>query len=152
MKKFKSIICLVLANEDMVLLGKHGAGINENKWGFPSTKLCDDRPQDSAKKLLEVSTLGMMGGISSTKKLCILQGKTIHGLSVYKISIDEHLHRYITSASKYVSKCFPLGALPAGVLAWKKCKMFSFEEALAHGNLDEFTKEALEFLKTREPI
>jgi hypothetical protein len=152
MKKYKSIICLVLEANEKILLGKHAAGINENKWGFPSTKLCDDRPQDSAKKLLEVSTLGLMGGISSTKKLCSLQGKSIHGLSVYKITINEHLHRLITSASKYFSKCFPVGALPEGVLAWKKCKMFSLEEALAHGNLDEFTKEALEYLKTREPI
>jgi hypothetical protein len=96
---------------------------------------------------LEVSTLGLTGGISSTKKLCSLQGKTIHGLAVYKVSVETHLAELITNSTKYLLKCFPLGGAPPGMLAWKKCKMVSIEEASVHSNLDDITKEALEFLR-----
>lgn len=146
MKKFNSILCLVLFCENRVLIGKHRAGKNENMWGFPSIHINDDRPQDTAKKLLEVCSLGLTGGISSTKKLCSLQGKTIHGLAVYRVQVEEQLAEQITNATKYFSKCFPLDALPVGVLAWKKCKMVTLEEAMGQTKLDDITKEALEFL------
>jgi hypothetical protein len=129
------------------MIGKHRAGTSENMWGFPSVQVFDDRPQDTAKKLLEVSSLGLSGGISSTKKLCSLQGKTIHGLAVYRVEVNAQLADQITNATKYLSKCFPLGAIPIGMLAWKKCKMVTLDEALAHSKLDDITKEALEFLK-----
>jgi hypothetical protein len=147
MKKLRTILCLVLTSQNKVLVGKHNAGVYENKWGFPSINVCDDRPQDSAKKLLEVSTLGLLGGISCTKKLCILQGKTIHGLAVYKVDVDSNLAEHITNATKYLSKCFALGASPPGMLAWKKCKMVSLEEAFKLSHIDDITREALEFLR-----
>lgn len=130
------------------LMGKHSSGTNENKWGFPSVSYGnDDRPQDTATKLFEVCTLGMYGSLSSTKKNCVLRGKTMHGISVYTVKVEKNLDVKIKNISRYLIKCFPVGAIPPGVLAWKKCKMFTLDEALSHPNLDVYTKETLEFLR-----
>jgi hypothetical protein len=107
----------------------------------------DERPQNTATKLLEVSTLGMYGSISSTKKLCVYQGKTINGISVYKIIIEPFLELKLKNISKYLFKCFPIGGILPGILAWKNCKKVTMEEALNHSNKDSITKEALEFLR-----
>jgi hypothetical protein len=148
-RKFDCIVCLVLQRDTDYFLGQHGAGVNENKWGFPSVRMSDkdERPQDTASKLLEVSTLGMYGPITSTKKLCVFQGKTINGILVYKINIEPNLEFKIKHISKYLFKCFPIGGIPAGILAWKQCKMVSMQDALHQSNKDSITKEILEFLK-----
>jgi len=106
----------------------------------------DERPQDTATKLLEVSTLGMYGSITSTKKLCVFQGKTINGIAVYKTKIEKNLDFKIKHISKYLLKCFPIGGILPGILAWKQCKMVSLEDALQQSNKDTITKETLEFL------
>lgn len=137
----------------LLFMGKHGAGSNENKWGFPSvTSGKDDRPQDTAAKLFEVCTLGMYGSLSSTKKKCVLGGKTVHGISVYRVKVEDNLDLKIKNITRYLIKCFPLGGIPSGVLAWKKCKMFTLEEALRHPNLDGYTKETLEFLRCQNHV
>lgn len=151
-KKFDSILSLVLTQPDSTpffLIGKHSSGPNENKWGFPSVKINenDDRPQDTASKLFEVCTLGMYGSLSKTKKKCVLQGKTVHGISVYTVEVEKNVELKIKNISKYLLKCFPLGGIPTGVLAWKRCKMVSIEEIILHTNLDAFTKETVEFLR-----
>lgn len=148
-KKFEGIVCLVLQRDTEYFLGQHSAGVNEKKWGFPSVRMSDkdERPQDTATKLLEVSTLGMYGSITSTKKLCVFLGKTINGISVYKINIEPQLELKIKNISKYLLKCFPIGGILPGVLAWKGCKMVSMEDSFHQSNIDSITKETLEFLK-----
>ena len=136
-------------NEGLFFLGQHSAGVNENKWGFPSVRMSEkeERPQDTATKLLEVSTLGMYGSVSSTKKLCVFQGKTINGITVYKINIEQNLELKIQNISKYLLKCFPIGGILPGILAWRRCKMVSMEDAINQSHKDEITKEILEFLR-----
>ena len=75
------------------------------------------------------------------------QGKTINGISVYKIIIEPFLELKLKNISKYLFKCFPIGGILPGILAWKNCKKVTMEEALNHSNKDSITKEALEFLR-----
>jgi len=109
----------------------------------------DDRPQDTAAKLFEVTTLGMYGSASSTKKQCEFQGKTVHGLHIYKSKIENGLEKKIGHVCKYLQKCFPLGSIPQGLVPWSKCK--SFQLQTPPKQCDEISLETIEFLKARAP-
>jgi hypothetical protein len=167
--EIKSIVVLVLENQQGIFIGKHFSGKNENKWGFPSLSMTqgDERPQDTASKLFEVCTFGMYGSVSSSKKRCEFIGKTVHGLLVYSVNVEMELEKKIGNVSKYLQKCFPVGALPQGLIPWKKCSLIDLRDStmknptvknltkknLTKRTLDDITQETLEYLRaTRAPI
>lgn len=138
--------------EDNILLGKHFGGTNENKWGFASLSICegDTRPQETAAKLLEVSTLGISGSASTIKKQCEYVGKTLRGLIVYKSVVEKNIEKKIGNVCKYLQKCFPLASTPIGLIPWKKCKSITLSSNVK--DCDDITLETLEFLRARAPI
>jgi hypothetical protein len=150
MKKYSSLICILILCKDSLLLGRHAAGPHANMWGAASTQLLegDERPQESASKLLEVSTYGLLGCSSKIKKQCELVGKTLHGLTVYKFnSSNSDLDSMISGISKYLRKCFPVGGLPLGLVPWKSCKTIPLQYYFTCAGLDPITLDALHYYR-----
>ncbi len=145
-------MCLVIRWGTKVLVGKHASGPYKGKWGFASLSAeLDRRPQECAAKLAEVCIVGMQGKSSALVKACKKQGKTVKGLQVY--CFEEHelepLSKKLTNIYLYLSRCFPKGAIPLGLVAWSKCKVIDLQETCKK-TLDTYTQDALQFLHMHE--
>lgn len=143
-KKYENIVALILLDPSShVFIGKHAAENHKLKWGIPSTrKDAEARPQDTAIKLLEVCSFGLL----TSKKECVYVGKTIHGITVYKVNTSQDFDSTISLISKYLTKCFPKDGVPIGLLPWKKCKCMSLP--ISSLPLDEITLETLQYFSS----
>ena len=128
------------------MLGKHASGPYEGKWGFSSLSAeLDRRPQECAAKLAEVCTLGMRGRASGLVKDCKKIGKTLKGMQIYVLEEQNTLASAINNCSEYMTRCFPKGAIPPGILAWSRCKFININEIKK--TLDPYTQDALQFMQ-----
>ena len=128
------------------MLGKHASGPFQGKWGFASLSAeLDRRPQECAAKLAEVCTLGIKGRASSLVQKCKKLGKTVNGLQVYCLEVEESLDESLNGCTQYLLRCFALGNLPPGVCAWSKCKFYDIADIKK--SLDQYSRDTLQFLQ-----
>ncbi len=58
----------------------------------------------------------------------------------------EDLSSKLTRIFAYLSRCFPKGGIPMGLIAWSKCKVIDIQQEFKKP-LDVYTQDALQFLQ-----
>ena len=113
------------------------------------------RPQLTAARLAEWSSLGLLGTRHELEYECKPQGRSALGMRVYACETDlVQLPNLIKGAQSYISSTFPLNALgqrviPTGLFAWRDVAWHTAKDALAM-RLDPFSRDAILLLQTKK--
>ena len=138
-----------------MLIGKHASGPYEGLYGVASTKgATERRPQKTAARLAEWSTLGILGPRNELEYHCKQQGRSALGMHVYAVKCsDLLLPSMLRGSASYLQSCSPLDALgkstiPTGILAWRDVSWKTGLEALEL-RLDPVSADAIRLLQTK---
>ena len=152
----QNLVALVVLAGDRVLLGKHSCGKFEGLYGVASTHAhLERRPQKTAARLAELTTLGVLGNRNDLEVQCKSMGKTATQLQVYVLKTEvDILDTTIKSVQNYVSSCFPVDAFgkptyPLGLIPWSNVKWVSLEDAMKM-KLDDVALQAVRFVSCSE--
>lgn len=144
-----------MLNGSRVLIGKHAAGEYEGLYGIASTNAATDRrPQRTAARLAEWTSLGLLGTRNDLEYLCKLQGRSAFGMRVYAMKSElAELPSLLRGAQSYITSSFPFNAvgervIPAGLFAWRDTNWYTGAEALAL-RLDPVSRDAVILLQTK---
>ncbi len=155
-EKINALVAVAIVSDGKVLLGKHANGAYEGLYGLASSPAAlERRPQKTAAKLAEWSSLGLLGLRSELEFRCKAQGRSALGIRVYAIETEKtDLPSMIRGTQAYISSCFPYNAVgqhavPEGLLAWRDCKFYTATDALSHLRLDPASRDTVQYLQTK---
>lgn len=134
----KNTVGVVIRYQDRVFYGKHGEGPYKGKWGFASVDASiEPRPNLTASRLAETSTLGLIEKVEAKKT------RTLLGLTFYEYTItNENFPKQIQGVCKFLRSCFPVHNVPVGMSPWTDCKWST--EILK--DVDPYTKDMQQYL------
>jgi len=144
-----NIISLLIKSEDQkILIGKHASGDSEGLYGIASSPCVDRRPQKTAGRLAEWSTLGVLGTRADLEFQSKPSGRTPTHIQMYTLTTqNNYLDHQIRGITSYLQKAFPVDAvgqstIPSNIIPWSQVKWMTKEEAL-ETRLDQISRDVI---------